>query len=90
MGSKTQFGKGEPYPYNKPIKDMDASQKRAVRKASVDKLLKSSNVSKLNIAKNALKIGKTVPGPWKNVIRGVEIINKSALSFSILSFKYDK
>ena len=24
---KTKFGKGEPYPYNKPIKSMDAAQK---------------------------------------------------------------
>ena len=84
MGSKTQFGKGQPYPYNKPIKDMDAAQKRAVRKASVNKLLKGSNVSKLSIAKNALKIAKKVPGPWKNVIRGVEIVNKAVNVSGIL------
>ena len=84
MGNKTQFGKGEPYPYNKPIKDMDAAQKRTVRKASVDKLLKGSNVSKLSIAKNALKIAKKVPGPWKNVIRGVEIVNKAVNVSGIL------
>ena len=84
MESKTQFGKGEPYPYNKPIKDMDATQKRAVRKASVNKLLKGSNVSKLSIAKNALKIAKKVPGPWKNVIRGVEIVNKAVNLSGIL------
>lgn len=84
MGSKTQFGKGEPYPYNKPIKDMDATQKRDVRKASVNKLLKGSNVSKLTIAKNALKIAKKVPGPWKNVIRGVELINKAVNVSGIL------
>lgn len=84
MGSKTQFGKGEPYPYNKPIKDMDAAQKKDVRKASVNKLLKGSNVSKLTIAKNALKIAKKVPGPWKNVIRGVELINKAVNVSGIL------
>lgn len=74
--AKTKFGKGEPYPYNKPIKEMDASQKRAVRKASVDKMLKGTNASKLSVAHNALKIAKKVPGPWKNVVNGIELINR--------------
>lgn len=82
--AKTKFGKGEPYPYNKPIKDMDSSQKRAVRKASVNKLNKGSNFSKLTVAKNALKIAKKVPGPWKNVINGLELINKAVNLSGIL------
>jgi hypothetical protein len=82
--AKTKFGKGEPYPYNKPIKDMDASQKRAVRKASVDKMLRGSNASKLSVAKNALKIAKKVPGPWKNVVNGIELINRAVNMSGIL------
>ena len=74
--AKTKFGQGEPYPYNKPIKEMDAAQKRAVRKAAVDKMLKGTNANKLSVAHNALKIAKKVPGPWKNVVNGIELINR--------------
>jgi len=74
--AKTKFGQGEPYPYNKPIKEMDAAQKRAVRKAAVDKMLKGTNVNKLSVAHNALKIAKKVPGPFKNVVNGIELINR--------------
>ena len=81
---KTKFGKGEPYPYNKPIKDMDASQKKAVRKASVKKMLAATNVKKLSVAQKALKAAKMIPGPFKNVIRGVEIVNKAVNVSGIL------
>ena len=74
--AKTKFGQGQPYPYNKPIKEMDAAQKRAVRKAAVDKMLKGTNASKLSVAHNALKIAKKVPGPFKNVVNGIELINR--------------
>ena len=74
--AKTKFGQGQPYPYNKPIKEMDAAQKRDVRKAAVDKMLKGTNANKLSVAHNALKIAKKVPGPWKNVVNGIELINR--------------
>ena len=63
---------------------MDAAQKRAVRKAAVDKMLKGSNASKLSVAKNALKIAKKVPGPWKNVVNGLELINRAVNMSGIL------
>ena len=82
--AKTKYGKGEPYPYNKPIKSMDAAQKRAVRKASVNKMLKGTNASKLSVAKNALKIAKRVPGPWKNVVNGIELVSRAVNMSGIL------
>ena len=74
---KTYFGSKAQYPFNKSIKEMDTKQKADVRETLAKKWkTKLTTPKSLSIANKALTVAKTLPGPLKNVIKGVEIVRQ--------------
>jgi hypothetical protein len=74
---KTYFGSKASYPFNKTIKDMTFKQKADVRESLAKKWkTKLTSPKSLSIANKAVTVAKTVPGPLRNVIKGVELVRQ--------------